>query len=245
MISPNVETIFTEYNTVDITLRLFAALVCGFIIGFEREYTSKLAGLRTHILVVMGACVFTILSIYAFPKFMVNGAQMAVGDSARVAAQIITGIGFIGGGTVLRHGASVFGLTTAASLWLSASVGMALGTGDYYIALVATIFCVFVLVFVRKFQDVVIKPNRKKFATIKVLLIVDEADTSSVIGQLYDKFDNILDMTVKKTLRDEENKAKISFKADVSSKNPTKTAFQVVYNIDKVDSISIQQDFSE
>lgn len=176
---------------------------------------------------------------------MVNGAQMAVGDSARVAAQIITGIGFIGGGTVLRHGASVFGLTTAASLWLSASVGMALGTGDYYIALVATIFCVFVLVFVRKFQDVVIKPNRKKFATIKVLLIVDEADTSAVIGQLYDKFDNILDMTVKKTLRDEENKAKISFKADVSSKNPTKTAFQVVYNIDKVDSISIQQDFSE
>ena len=149
MISPNVETIFTEYNTVDITLRLFAALVCGFIIGFEREYTSKWAGLRTHILVVMGACVFTILSIYAFPKFMVNGAQMAVGDSARVAAQIITGIGFIGGGTVLRHGASVFGLTTAASLWLSASVGMALGTGDYYIALVATIFCVFVLVFVR------------------------------------------------------------------------------------------------
>ena len=128
---------------------------------FEREYTSKWAGLRTHILVVMGACVFTILSIYAFPKFMVNGAQMAVGDSARVAAQIITGIGFIGGGTVLRHGASVFGLTTAASLWLSASVGMALGTGDYYIALVATIFCVFVLVFVRKFQDVVIKPNRK------------------------------------------------------------------------------------
>ena len=77
------------------------------------------------------------------------------------------------------------------------------------------------------------------------MLIVDEADTSSVIGQLYDKFDNILDMTVKKTLRDEENKAKISFKADVSSKNPTKTAFQVVYNIDKVDSISIQQDFSE
>lgn len=242
--TPHIQTIMLEYSVLDITLRLLSAFLCGFIVGFEREYTNKWAGLRTHILVAVGACVFTILSIYSFPKVLVDGSQAAVGDSARVAAQIITGIGFIGGGTVLRHGASVFGLTTAASLWLSASVGMALGTGDYYIAFVTTALCVFVLVFIRKFQDVFIKPNRKKYSTIKVMLIVDSSNIDAVSSALYNKFENVLEMNVKKAAR-EDDKSKISFKVDILAKNPTKTAFQIINKMDKIESISIQQDFSE
>ena len=93
----------------DIVIRLLAALVLGFLLGLERELTNKYAGLRTHILVCLGACVFTIISIYGFPTYatgdnvIVDNAT-GVRDTARVAAQIVTGIGFIGAGTVLRNG---------------------------------------------------------------------------------------------------------------------------------------------
>lgn len=237
-------TVMTDYSTVDIALRLLASLLCGFIIGFEREYTNKWAGLRTHILVTIGSCVFTILSIYSFPKFVVDGSHVAVGDSARVAAQIITGIGFIGGGTVLRHGSSVFGLTTAASLWVSASVGMALGSGDFFIAFAASFLCIFVLVFIRKFQNVFIKPNRKQYSTIKAVIIVDEDHVSEITNRLYDEFEQVVEMKIKKSARDEE-KSKITFKVDIFSKNPTKTAFETISKIDKIESVTLQQDFSD
>lgn len=99
-------------------IRLFLALALGFSLGLERELTNKYAGLRTHILVCLGACIFTLLSIYAFPTFAtgdnVDIAQATgIRDTSRVAAQIVTGIGFIGAGTVLRNGPMVFGLTTA------------------------------------------------------------------------------------------------------------------------------------
>src|SRR5574344_2917289 len=92
-------------------IRIAVAVVFGFCIGLERELTNKYAGLRTHILVCLGACVFTILSIYAFPQAVDNTNPQAYGDPARIAAQIVTGIGFIGGGTVMKHGSSVYGLT--------------------------------------------------------------------------------------------------------------------------------------
>ena len=94
-----------------IILRILVAALLGFALGLEREITNKYAGLRTNILVCLGACVFTILSIYAFPTVLTDEHANGLRDTARVAAQVVTGIGFIGGGTVLRHGATVFGLT--------------------------------------------------------------------------------------------------------------------------------------
>ena len=105
-------------NVFDISLviRVLSSVLLGFAIGLEREMTNKYAGLRTNILVCLGACLFTIISIYGFPEVSVTGDELGTRDTARVAAQVVTGIGFIGGGTVLRHGATVFGLTTAATL---------------------------------------------------------------------------------------------------------------------------------
>lgn len=101
------------------------------LIGLEREYRQKTAGLRTHLLVGLGATIFTILSIEAFPG--------SITDQSRVAAQIVTGIGFIGAGAILRQGLTVRGLTTAATLWLVAAIGMAVGTGWYALAIAATL----------------------------------------------------------------------------------------------------------
>jgi putative Mg2+ transporter-C (MgtC) family protein len=106
----------------DIYIRVLAALALGFIIGYERECANKYAGLRTNILVCLGACIFTAISIYGFPMIMgepaVNGA---VRDTARGAHILLRGLGLSAGGTVLRHGTSVHGLTTAVTLWVSAS----------------------------------------------------------------------------------------------------------------------------
>ena len=121
-----------EVINIDFIIRILAAIVLGFLIGLERELTNKYAGLRTHILVCLGACIFTIVSIYGFPTFatgdnVITEQATGIRDTARVAAQIVTGIGFIGAGTVLRNGPMIIGLTTAATLWISAAIGMACG----------------------------------------------------------------------------------------------------------------------
>src|SRR5215218_2799220 len=103
--------------------RLLLAAVLGGAIGAERELNDQAAGLRTHMLLTIGACLFTLVSAYGF------GAGPR--DPSRLAAQIVTGIGFLGGGAIVRHGLTVKGLTTAASIWATASVGVAVGAGQY------------------------------------------------------------------------------------------------------------------
>ena len=144
-------------------LDILLAIVLGFAIGLEREMTNKWAGLRTHILVCLGSCVFTLLSIHAFPVY----AHSPQADPARIAAQILTGIGFIGGGTVLRHGYSIYGLTTAATLWITASIGMACGCSFRTLAVFATILSVGVLVLIRIFEKEYIHRNPKLRAELK------------------------------------------------------------------------------
>lgn len=116
---------------LDIVVRLVAAAVLGAIIGLEREIHDHPAGMRTHLLVALGSAGFTVLSIEAFAA---PGA-----DPARIAAQIVTGVGFLGAGAILKEGATIRGLTTAASLWTVAAVGMAAGAGAWVIAAVTTI----------------------------------------------------------------------------------------------------------
>ena len=122
---------------LELILRLAIGLVLGAIIGVEREFNRQPAGFRTHSLVALGATMFTVVSAYAFPG---QG-----GDPTRIAAQIVTGIGFIGAGTILRHEANVRGLTTAASLWSVAAIGMASGAGLYAVAIGGTILVFIVL----------------------------------------------------------------------------------------------------
>jgi putative Mg2+ transporter-C (MgtC) family protein len=119
-------------------LRLAIAAALGGAIGLERELDEKAAGLRTHILVCVGSALFTLVSAYGFRDFLVHGGSVVRADPSRIAAQIVTGIGFLGAGVIFRQGFTVTGLTTAASLWLVAAVGMATGAGYWSAAVIAT-----------------------------------------------------------------------------------------------------------
>lgn len=122
--------------------RLILAAVLGAIIGFQREKAGKPAGLRTHILIAMGSALFTVVSIYGFGS---------AADPSRIAAGIVTGIGFIGAGVIFRgmSGDRVMGITTAASIWITAAIGIAAGAGLYIIAAAAAIITLLVLMIPR------------------------------------------------------------------------------------------------
>ena len=122
---------------LELGLRLTAGLVLGAIIGFERELHRQPAGFRTHSLVALGAALFTIVSAYGFTGDTV--------DPTRIAAQIVSGIGFIGAGTILQHRGNIRGLTTAASLWAVAAIGTAAGAGLLVMAVVGTLLILVVL----------------------------------------------------------------------------------------------------
>lgn len=123
---------------MDLMLRLFLSVVFGGAIGYVREITKKAAGLRTHMLVCLGSAGFTIVS------FMM-ARQYSVSDPTRIASCIVTGIGFIGAGTIFESGGSVKGLTTAASIWIVAAIGMAVGAGLYDVALFTTILALIII----------------------------------------------------------------------------------------------------
>jgi putative Mg2+ transporter-C (MgtC) family protein len=119
-------------------LRLALAAALGGVIGVERELREREAGLRTHLLVALGSALFTIVSAYGFHSFLSSGASVVRADPTRIAAQIVTGIGFLGAGAIIRQGLSVRGLTTAATLWVVAAIGLAAGAGYYSGALITT-----------------------------------------------------------------------------------------------------------
>lgn len=126
-----------------LVVRLLLSVILGGLIGFERERKNHAAGLRTHTLVCLGSCLIMILSIYGFSDFI--GQPNVNRDPARLAAQAITGIGFLGAGTILFTGKSITGLTTAASLWVVMAIGLAVGAGFYFPAAVTSVLSLLVL----------------------------------------------------------------------------------------------------
>jgi putative Mg2+ transporter-C (MgtC) family protein len=119
-------------------VRLALAAALGAAVGLERELREREAGLRTHLLVSLGSALFTIASAYGFRDFLVEGGALVRTDPTRIAAQIVTGIGFLGAGAIIRQGLSVRGLTTAATLWVVAAIGLTAGAGYYSAAVITT-----------------------------------------------------------------------------------------------------------
>ncbi|MHC1740715.1 MAG: MgtC/SapB family protein [Anaerolineaceae bacterium] len=129
-------------SELEIVLRLGLSALMGMIIGFERERQNQPAGLRTHTILAIGSCLAMTISINLSMQYLPNSG----GDPSRLAAQVVSGIGFLGAGAILRYGTSVKGLTTATSLWTMAIVGLAVGAGHYFAAVAATVALLFVLV---------------------------------------------------------------------------------------------------
>ncbi len=226
----------------DITLvvRLLSALLLSFAIGLEREMTNKYAGLRTNILVCLGACIFTIISIYGFPEVSVTGDELGTRDTARVAAQVVTGIGFIGAGTVFRHGATVFGLTTAATLWVSAAIGMACGAGMYILAIAATIFSILVLVSVRLFEKNILISSAKNTRRLKMSISCLNENSNSIYDYVIENSKYLVEVS-KKLNKQDENYTKIVVILDFIGRNPIQDLYKTYRNLEGIESISIQE----
>jgi putative Mg2+ transporter-C (MgtC) family protein len=130
--------VIPDISLGEIAIRLVVAAALSGAVGLEREWRERAAGLRTHMLVGVGSALFTLVSAYGFNDFLVGGSNVVRADASRIAAQIVTGIGFLGAGAILRQGLTIRGLTTAAGLWVVAAIGMAVGAGYYSGALLGT-----------------------------------------------------------------------------------------------------------
>ena len=234
-----------EIFNIDFMIRLLVAVVMGFALGLERELTNKYAGLRTHILVCLGACVFTLLSIYGFPTFaqgdnVVVEQATGVRDTARIAAQIVTGIGFIGAGTVLRNGPMVFGLTTAATLWIAASIGMACGAGMYDVAVVSTVLSVVVLTIIRVFERQFLPNSGKHVKRYKISVYCNGDDVKKIYDYLISKVDDMRDFTSKKLIENIQ-KSKITTTFELGNKKIIDEIYEWLNNATDADSVSLQE----
>lgn len=157
-----IDSLIGGYMELTVLVRILLAILLGFILGLERELYKRPAGLRTHILVCMASCLIMLVSMYGFDS----------GDPARVAAQVVSGIGFLGAGAIMREdkGNSIKGITTAATIWLSAMIGLACGNGFYFGAILVTICSLVILTILRSFERKMAassKYNAKVFLTIK------------------------------------------------------------------------------
>nr|WP_309507173.1 MgtC/SapB family protein [Sediminibacillus dalangtanensis] len=164
-------------------IRLFVALLLSGLIGFEREWNNHAAGFRTHILVGVGSCLMMLLSIYGFETFMEKYDNVRF-DPARIPSYVISGIGFLGAGTIMVHGINIRGLTTAASIWAVAGLGLVVGAGMYSLAAVATLIILLSLVFLQQVERIFLK----KRANLHFELIVEEGLKIESLLRIFERY---------------------------------------------------------
>jgi len=162
--------------------RLAIAAGIGGALGLEREIRDHEAGFRTHLLVSLGSAIFTVVSAYGFEGFLISGTSVVRADPTRIAAQIVTGIGFLGAGAIIRDGMNVRGLTTAANLWAVAAIGICCGAGYYAAAAIGAGIALFALWPLRIFSDRII--DRWRQGSSRVLLEVEPAAIDAVLAAL-------------------------------------------------------------
>ncbi|HEY7589773.1 MAG TPA: MgtC/SapB family protein [Candidatus Limnocylindrales bacterium] len=160
---------------VELSLRLLLAAALGALIGVEREIHGHSAGMRTHLLVALGSAIFTVLSIHGF------GTPASGVDPSRIAAQIVSGIGFLGAGAILKEGATIRGLTTAASLWATAAVGLAAGAAQYAIAWTGAIIVIFSLWPLNRIAERLHAADRE---TVRLEVVVDRLEAIGEVSRV-------------------------------------------------------------
>ncbi len=157
-----------DLSYAEVALRLGLAVLCGGAVGFEREINNRPAGFRTHILVCVGSALIMLVSAYGFTAEHYGGMEFQI-DPGRIAAQVVTGIGFIGAGTIIQHRGNIQGLTTAAGIWVVAGIGLAVGIGYYVASIFATLIVIISLFVLNKVDNVVLSRKRFKILTLKAV----------------------------------------------------------------------------
>lgn len=161
-----------DVNAVNASFRLLLAVLLGAVVGAERKHKGQVAGIRTFALISMGACLAMLLSIYVPQEYM----GLKNGDPGRIAAQVITGIGFLGGGAMIQQRGAVRGLTTAAGIWITAIIGMAVGVGMYLASIVCTFLIFMVIVGFNRFEHRIHIGQEMKVISIRSKGILKDID---------------------------------------------------------------------
>lgn len=164
-------------HPVTVLVRIVCAIAAGFCIGFERERHYQPAGLRTHMVLSLGACVIMILS-YFIPYVYSPGA----GDPARLSAQVISGIGFLGAGAIFKYGFSIRGLTTAATIWTTSGIGMVFGAGFYFLGAIATVLLVVTLQVFEKVELWLVE--QKKIRILQITYYSDAIAAKQILNAI-------------------------------------------------------------
>lgn len=173
---PTLDTMVTAFR-LDLAVKLLISVLCGGAIGFERQVAGKPAGLRTNILICLGAALVMDLSMNL--GVTLGGAR--VGDPGRIAAQVVTGIGFIGAGTIMQSRGTITGLTSAATLWVVAMIGLASGAGFYVEALGTTALVMLVLMGLGRIEHQLLRAHRSISASVRVKKTVSLEDISQLL----------------------------------------------------------------
>lgn len=228
----------TESLGTQVSLLLLSFVLCG-IIGIERQYRQKSSGFRTHVLVGMGACVFTLIGAFGFENFSLPGAPQ---DPARIAAQIVTGVGFIGAGVIFTRRNTVVGLTTAATVWVTAAVGMACGAGLAGLAILLTILHLFSLVVLTPLVDRLPTADRHN------LIDVTYEDGHGILRSIVEiatqqQFTTQVLSTDR--YRSSEGTPVVRMQMRFSGKNPLKVLFDELRKIDGIVTLAITHEDDE
>ncbi|PZD85826.1 MgtC/SapB family protein [Bacilli bacterium] len=165
-------------------IRLLIALLLSGLIGFEREMNNHSAGFRTHILVGVGSCLMMLMSLYGFSSLIDTYGNIRF-DPARIPSYVISGIGFLGAGTIIVYGGTIRGLTTAASIWTVAGLGLVVGLGMYGAAILATLIILISLVFLNNFEKLF--QSRRSFSSVNIT--IDHNTNLSLLVNLFEQFD--------------------------------------------------------
>ncbi len=213
-----------------VLLRLGCAMLIGGVVGTEREYTHRPAGMRTHMLVAIGACAVMLTSQMIFTQYRAYGATP---DPARLSAQVITGMGFLGAGTIMKEGVTIKGLTTAASIWATACMGIAVGGGYYSVALIGAAFMMITLVVFEGLQQKMMRNHYELYQfTIRCTNLTDTLEHVNRLAE---------DFAAKIThiqVEGREGEVVVSFKADFSGRRSKDRLDMFVAALDNDESTS-------
>ncbi len=225
----------TEVNFSTIAFRLILGTLLGGLLGFERENRRQDAGLRTHIIISVGSCLLMLISIY-IPQTFSDYKNV---DPGRIAAQVVSGIGFLGAGAIFRLGGSTHGLTTAATIWATAAVGLAVGAGMYEAAVLVTILFLFVLVIVDKIGKKFF--TRGVLKTLKISFESDKIATSNIFSILEEHA--IVTRNINVSQSKNKRISKIKLHVFVPDNLNVKKLYKDINQLQNVGQISLGEDF--
>jgi len=217
----------------EIILRLLVGAILGAVIGFERERNDQPAGLRTHMILVIGATLAMVLSVNLGHIYAREGAPF---DPARLAAQVISGIGFLGAGAILRYGYTVKGLTTATSLWTMAIVGLTVGAGYYLIGVIATALMLVVLALLNVIENRFVRTSVSRF--IQIEADYQKGLVKSVRKNVTKFSDNLLSFTIQKHVKNK--RLRIQAVARISHDQTLEELIDTLSDIDGVRNLKVE-----